>query len=250
MAIAGVITNEGLLKCIQAASKGGWHIYPTGFAVSEELGELAETRTYETRNPTWFEGEISGRIVINVHTIEFLCTIPPESTMDSQYIREVYITARDEENNDFLLCMGQSQGDAIYDPSGSVKLRIQVSLQNYNMVDLLVFKYTQAQEIFDHNNDPNAHPSFMAKIIDAIEEHNYNAASHPYILELIKALQAALKNLNNQVASVTGVVIPAAETLSLGQKIHVIKVLQDSFESKDYEVSNRDAKGSLLRIFN
>ena len=249
MAIAGLVTNEGLLKCIQAASRGGWHIYPTGFAISEELGALDETRNYESLNTIWFSGEISGRIVINVHTIEFLCNIPPESTVDSHYIREVYITARDENNENFLLCIGQAQGDAIYDPSGSVKLRIQISIQNFNMVDLLVFKYTQAQEIFDHNHDPNAHPSFLLKIQDSIEEHNFDPESHPYILELIKALQAKVTNINNDISAISGFTIPAEELLPLGQKVHVIKVLKDSFESNDYEVSNRDAKGSLLRLF-
>lgn len=249
MAIAGLVTNEGLYKCIEAMSKGGWKIYPYGFAVSDQLGELVESRTYDSMNNTWYSDAISGRIVINVHTIEFLCTIPPNSTVDPQYIREVYITCLDEESKPFLLAVGQSKGDAIYDPSGSVKLRIQISIQNLNMVDLLVFKYTQAQEIFDHNNDPNAHPDIVIKITDSIENHNFDPASHPFILELIKNLTGVVNTLQQQIGTVSGIQLPGI-ILPLGEELHVTQVTEDEVTGTEQVVINRDAKGSLLREFN
>jgi hypothetical protein len=247
MAIAGLITNEGLMKCIEAASNGGWHIYPTGFSVSDTVGDLLATRTYDSMNNTWFSAEISGRIVIDVHTIEFLCTIPPNSTIDANYIREVYITAVDENNKPFLLAIGQSKGDAIYDPSGTVKLRLQIAVQNLDMVDLLVFKYTQAQEIFDHNNDPNAHPSWAKKLADAIETHNLDPTSHPYILALIAALAEKLQSLTDKTLLSTGIVIPAITNLELGRSVKVIAVNTSTIDISTQVVSNRDAKGILVR---
>jgi len=248
MAVAGVITNEGLYKAIEAMSKAGWKIYPYKFAISEELSDLAETRTYDSMNDTWFMADISGRVVINVHTIEFLCNIPPNSTVEAMYIREVYIIGLDEAGKPFLLAIGQATGDAIYDPSGSVKLRIQISIQNLNMVDLFVFKYTQAQEIFDHNNDPNAHPDLLFKIDDAIEKHNLDPSSHPYILELIKSLTTKTDIMKQESAVNTGILLPGV-ILPLGEKIHVIDVKVDEVTSTDQLVVHRDAKGSLCREF-
>lgn len=246
MAIAGLVTNEGLSNCIRAMAKGGWKIYPYGFAVSDQLGPLDESRKYDTMNPTWFTGEIGGRIVINVHTIEFLCTIPPQSTDENMYIREVYIISLDEAGVPFLLALGQAKGDPVYDPSGSVKLRIQISIQNVNMIDLFVFKYTQAQEIFDHNNDPNAHPDIRKGLSDLIEKHDVDPNAHPYIIELIEATDDRLKNLSETVATSAGILLPGI-ILPLGYQLHVIRTSESEVTSNDQYVVNRDAKGSLVR---
>lgn len=246
MAIAGLVVNEGLYHCIEAMSKGGWKIYPYGFAVSSEISEFTESRNYDSMNPTWYTGKISGRIVINVHTIEFLCTVPPQATDTSHYIREVYIISLDESGNPFLLAFGQTKGDAIYDPSGSVKLRIQISIQNVNMVDLFVFKYTQAQELFDHNYDPNAHPDIREELAKLIEEHDINPNSHPYILELIKVLRERLEIYEASTNNLTGISLPGI-VLPLGEKVHVIRTAIDSIYSTDQYVMHRDAKGSLVR---
>lgn len=247
MAIAGLVVDQGLSKCIEAMSKGGWKIYPYAFAISDELGELETYRKYDTMNPTWFTGEISGRVVINVHTIEFLCTIPPQSADSSQYIREVYIISLDEAGKPFLLALGQSRGDAVYDPSGSTKLRIQISIQNINMVDLFVFKYTQAQEIYDHNYDPNAHPDIRDQLDKILEKHDVDPNAHPYILEVTNNIQKEVDHLTEVVSTTAGILIPDVR-LYLGDQVHVIRTTQQEVTNTDQYVVNRDAKGSLCRV--
>lgn len=162
--LKGLITSEGLANCIRMANNGGWHIYPTKFCVSDVIGEIDATRTTLDMFETWYEAPISGRIVQNSETIEFLCTIPPGASADTRYIREIYLLAETTDGAQFLLGLCGIDGTAVYDPAGSIKFRIIVSIQNLNLMNLFVFKYTQAAELEDHNNDPNAHPDLSAAI--------------------------------------------------------------------------------------
>ena len=162
--LKGLLTAEGLANCIRMASNGGWHIYPTKFCISDVIGEIAITRTTLDRFDTWYEAPISGRIVQSAETIEFLCTIPPGVAADLMYIREIYLMAETTDGTEFMLGLCGIDGVASYDPSGSTKLRILINIQNLNLTDLFVFKYTQAQELEDHNNDPNAHPDLSALV--------------------------------------------------------------------------------------
>lgn len=162
--LKGLITSEGLANCIRMANNGGWHIYPTKFCVSDTIGEIDATRTTLDMFETWYEAPISGRIVQNSETIEFLCTIPPGVAATTKYIREIYLLAETSDGAEFLLGICGIDGTAAYDPAGSIKFRVIISIQNLNLMDLFVFKYTQAAEIEDHNNDPNAHPDLSAAI--------------------------------------------------------------------------------------
>lgn len=162
--LKGLLTSEGLANCIRMANNGGWHIYPTKFCVSDIIGEITASRTTMDMFETWYEAPISGRIVQTSESIEFLCTIPPGVSADMMYIREIYLMAETTDGTEFLLGLCGIDGTASYDPAGSIKFRIVVNIQNLNLMDLFVFKYTQAQEIEDHNNDPNAHPDFAAAI--------------------------------------------------------------------------------------
>lgn len=177
--IKGIITNEGLSKSIEAQAREGWKIYPRAFACSEILGLFDTTRDTSSMYETWYEAPISGVVVQGVNTLEFLCTIPPGSTADNKFIREIYVTALDEADNLFLLGLGQIEGDVQYNPGGATKLRILISIQNVNISGLYEFKYTQATEIEDHNNDPNAHPDIRALLTGAasstIINNNYFA---------------------------------------------------------------------------
>ena len=162
--LKGLLTSEGMANCIRMASNGGWHIYPTKFMVSDIIGDIVATRTTLDMFDTWYEAPISGRIVQSAECIEFLCTIPPGVAADMMYIREIYIMSETTEGQEFMLALCGIDGTASYDPAGSLKFRVMVQIQNLNLMDLFVFKYTQAQELEDHNNDPNAHPDFAAAI--------------------------------------------------------------------------------------
>lgn len=162
--LKGLITTEGLANCIRMAGNGGWHIYPTKFCVSDIIGDINVNRTTLDRFDTWYEAPISGRIVQSSETIEFLCTVPPGVAADLMYVREIYLMAETTDGTEFMLAICGIDGTASYDPSGSIKFRVIVTIQNLNLMDLFVFKYTQAQEIEDHNNDPNAHPDLSSAI--------------------------------------------------------------------------------------
>jgi hypothetical protein len=177
--LKGLITNSGLGHCIRAADMGGWAIYPTGFGISDQLGVIEVTRSIADIKPTWYNAPISGRIVKSTNTIEFLCTIPPGVSANVMGIKEIYVFAETNAGEDFLLAICGIEGEVSYDPAGSTKLRILITIQNLDLMDLYVFKYTQAMEIEDHNNDPNAHPDLISAVINitnpVIINNNYAA---------------------------------------------------------------------------
>ena len=163
--LKGCLTAEGLANCIRMASNGGWHIYPTKFCISDVIGTVDPSRTTLDRFETWYEAPISGRIVQSAETIEFLCTIPPGVAASMMYVREIYIMAETTDGTEFMVGLCGIDNGASYDPSGSLKFRILINIQNLNLSDLFVFKYTQAQELEDHDNDPNAHPDLSAAVL-------------------------------------------------------------------------------------
>lgn len=160
--VIGLITNEGLQKSIQAQANLGWKIYPRSFAMSDQLGPFETTRDLASMRPTWYNAPISSVVVQGPNSIEFICTIPPGVTVSNKYVREMYIIAKDELDNDFLLGLGQPNGDVVYTPEGSSSFRIIITISNLNLSELYRFNYTQATEIFEHNIDPNAHPLILA----------------------------------------------------------------------------------------
>lgn len=165
MAVIGKITNVGLTKSIEAQASEGWKIYPTSFGVSDVQGELSVNRT--TANTMWYQASISSRVVLAPNSIVFICTVPPSVTPVNKEVKEVYIFAKDQLNNDFLLALGQPNTTIIYDKSGSLTFRLIITLANVQIGDLYEFHYTQATEISEHDNDPNAHPDLQDAIAKA-----------------------------------------------------------------------------------
>lgn len=162
MAIKGLFTNIGIQKIREATNNEGFKIYPTGFAVSRIKGSLTQSRT-DTNAGTWYQGLISGRIAVTTNTLKFICVIPQNATATTQieYIREVYIFGKDTEDNDFLMVVGHTTNDTIYDPTGTVTLEIQISLLNVDLTNLIVFNNTIAQELESHRHDPHSHPDII-----------------------------------------------------------------------------------------
>ena len=91
------------------------------------------------------------------NTIKLICTIPPGETVGLTDVREIYIYAKDQGSTEFLLAIGQPDVDLKYDPSGALSMRLQLRITNINIAGLYQFNYSQANEIDDHNKDPNAH---------------------------------------------------------------------------------------------
>lgn len=190
MAIIGLITNEGLVKTRKAQDKeGGWKIYPTGFSVSSQIGELISDndpevqarlldRTIADILPTFYGGLISSYAAIDTNTIQLSCNVPADQTSSIVNIREIYIFAKDVNDDDFLLAFGQADTLA-YDPSGETTLRLQIRILNANLSSLYDFHYTQAEELSEHNQNPSAHPSIQ----DALSSGGLfsEKAQHKYV---------------------------------------------------------------------
>lgn len=158
MATLGIITNVGIEKSIDLANGEGFKIIPYKFAVSATKGDLDKIRDITTLRPTWYEGLISAGAKIDSNTVQLHLNIPPGAAPSPTFTQEVYVIAKDENDVDFLLGFCQPTADLTYDPEGELRIRLQFNLENINIADLYEFKYTQSQEIEDHNEDNNAHP--------------------------------------------------------------------------------------------
>lgn len=65
----------------------------------------------------------------------------------------------------FLFALGQFQPEPlVWVYTGALTLRIQLVIANLNFSQTIQFSYTQAQEIKDHNIDPNAHPAILSAL--------------------------------------------------------------------------------------
>jgi hypothetical protein len=167
MAIIGLFTDIGISKAIEAASNQGFKIIPLSFGVSSQKTTPLTSGITTANAGQWFVGTISSREVVDPHTVKLVCTIPANSLPGGNTIREVYIYATDTSNATFMFAAGQPTTDIPYDPSGSVTLDIEISLTNTAITDKVVFTYTQATEIAEHETDPNAHPEQIAAMVKA-----------------------------------------------------------------------------------
>lgn len=162
MAIIGVFTNVGVSKAIEAQNSEGFKIYPTSFGVSSTKTIPLDPSITNPNAGQWYQGVISSRTVVDAFTVKFVCTIPPGVIPSgTQIVSEVYLNGTDNTLATFMFAAGQPSTDIIYDPSGSVTLELEVSITNASIVDKVIFSYTQAQELAEHNLDPNAHPDHI-----------------------------------------------------------------------------------------
>lgn len=183
MATTGLVTTLGFTKSIEAAGNEGWVIRPTKFALAETRGEFLGTRSMTDLEATWHTAWISGRQVLSPNSIMFFCAVPPEQGGNQQRdINEIYLFAEDINGDSFLLWLAQPDDTVIYDPSGTTRLRLQVTIANLNIGATFQFVYTQAQEIEAHNIDPLAHPDYQERF----ESMGYpiNFDNHAYVGQL------------------------------------------------------------------
>ena len=165
MAIIGVFTDIGVIKAREAQNDEGFKIFPTNFGVSRTAGVVESSRTSANAG-LWFTGPISSRVVVDNNTIKFVCTIPagsiPPNTTDT--VREIYLYGTDTIPEDFLFAIGQPTTPLLYDPSGSLTLELELALSNVDLTSAIVFSYTQATEINEHNSDPCAHLDYLTEM--------------------------------------------------------------------------------------
>ncbi len=224
MAVIGIVSNEGLTKSIEAASNEGWHIFPTEFRVAGTAGVFSANRDFSSLEATWYTAPISGKVDMSPNTIQCNCTIPPGQSLGIEEIQEIYLIAKDIYDDEFLLFLGQPENTIFYDPSGAVSLRLQLTIANIDITELYEFNYTQANEISDHNVDPNAHTDMLD---DRMSEHNTDPSAHDQLISEtisihnadLQAHEDLLKNLAYRDVTVSyGTVYSAA----MGDKIHCL----------------------------
>lgn len=63
-----------------------------------------------------------------------------------------------------LFAIGEANPTIQYDPTGQLTLELSVGVLNSNLTSQIVFDYTQATEVADHNLDPLAHPDIQAAL--------------------------------------------------------------------------------------
>jgi hypothetical protein len=66
-----------------------------------------------------------------------------------------------------LFAIGEANPTVAYDPTGSVTLELQIAILNSNLTSNIVFQFTQATEIAEHNVNPNAHPDIQEALAQA-----------------------------------------------------------------------------------
>lgn len=162
--LIGIITTKGVSKTIDLVNEEGYKIVPYKFAVTEQIGDLLPSRTIDDLLPAWFTGTISSAEKIDENTVQFNCNIPAQVSPEPRFTKEVYLIAKDENDEDFLLGLAQPTSELTYDPEGELRIRVRFTLDNVSIGDVYTFKYTQATEISDHNVDPNAHPLIVSNL--------------------------------------------------------------------------------------
>jgi len=180
----GVFTNVGLDRCRDAANNLGFKIVATSFKVSNLAtpGGAPALRLLTTANfGQFYSGLVSSAVLVGDSTVQVSGSIPPGATLGQESVNEIYVFAKDSNNVDFLLAVGQPQvgSNILYDPSGETTLRLQLKLSNADLTSFLTFSFTQATELSEHNQDPNAHPD----IRDLLEKAGLFAqpAQHGFI---------------------------------------------------------------------
>ncbi|WP_298751812.1 hypothetical protein [uncultured Arcobacter sp.] len=163
---AGVITNNGINEAY-LADTNGWKIDFSKFAVSSEVGALDVTRT--TANTIVYEAVPSAFVKIDSNSIRITCEIPaeaeyPAGTPTGDFtIREVYLFITNKDDAEKLFWIGQPI-PLPYTEVSDFNFDIIINLNNIS--ETSTFTNTQATEVSNHNNDPNAHPH----IKDVIEK--------------------------------------------------------------------------------
>ncbi len=196
MPIRGCITNNGLKKTIEVAQNEGWVIIPKKFALSSSKGVLEPTRTILDLEVVWYENWISGRDVKSYDSLIFLCYVPPEQAAEIREVNEIYIIAEDPEGNDFLLYVAQPDEAIPYDPSGTLRLRIGLTITNLDLNANYQFVYTQAVEIESHNADPNAHPDVISRFISM--GYPINSLDHLFTGQLLDEVTGFHEDVTDQ----------------------------------------------------
>ena len=157
----------------------GFYLNFGKFGVTDQKGQLDSTRTINDTYKTWYQGNISNPKYIGNNTVEFYIVIPANVTSTNQIIQEIYIYTEDPQNSGDWLLFGIAQPPAAieYAVFSEIRFRCQFTVTNAG-TSSVIFKYTQAQEINDHNADINAHPDVQKAINKAgifvnISDHKY-----------------------------------------------------------------------------
>ena len=148
------LTDIGLQKSQEASHNTGYFIKPVTFGVSQGKGIYSSSRSFPYS--MWYQALISSYQIIDANTVAFYCDIPEDAYPTNNVINEIYLFAQDFEFNSFLLCLGQID-ELKYIPGTSIRLKIVISILQFDILSVYKFENSIAKDIEEHNNDPNAH---------------------------------------------------------------------------------------------
>jgi len=151
------VTQEGLTAA-NAEEAAGFLIKAASFSVSATAGVNDNTRTYASRNATWYTGTINSITTIDANTVNYECVVPVGANANvSVIVGEVYLEGIKTDSTPYLLAIGQPSIATLYDPSGTLTFNIRVqiasvALSSYN------FTSSAAADIAAHEANPLYHP--------------------------------------------------------------------------------------------
>ena len=167
MAVIGLPTHYGLDQAIAAQDDMGYYIRPTRFSISETTGLWSMDRGSMDYPSIWYSSNISGYKRIDKGIVEFTCTIPPGSSPTERWVQEIQIFCQDKNENEFFFAFGQTGDppDSIvpipYMPTDLLRFRLQIIVSPLAIDSVFEFKYSQSQEIDEHDGSDNSHPAII-----------------------------------------------------------------------------------------
>lgn len=157
-----VITDEGVDRAREASANANWHLIPKRYAISATAGELSTSRDYTSMLSTWTTNTMSSQ-VSGTNAIQNNVVVRGDAANIDRQIGEIYFIYTNESNEEFLFAIAQPSSTLMFTPGVQQNYIFVFKLNNTNVADIVQINYSFAEDITDHNNDPDAHPYLLAR---------------------------------------------------------------------------------------
>jgi len=155
LAISALVTTEGIAKA-NALNASGFLITIPTFSVSAVAGAIAATRTFASKNATFFTATVTSVAIASDTTVNYTCTIPAGSILAATAVLEIYL---EDTATNTLYVVGQPEASTpiVVDPAGSTTIVISVTMSSiasssYNLVN------TSSTDLTNHESNLAMHP--------------------------------------------------------------------------------------------
>jgi len=155
LAISALVTTEGIAKA-NALNASGFLITIPTFSVSAVAGAIAATRTFTSKNATFFTATVTSVAIASDTTVNYTCTIPAGSILAATAVLEIYL---EDTATNTLYVVGQPEASTpiVVDPAGSTTIVMSVTMSSiasssYNLVN------TASTDLTNHESNLAMHP--------------------------------------------------------------------------------------------